>query len=366
MQSHSRMEIIGVQPQRIDFPSQVPMNHPFAPQFERGLGYQPPELREAYADTRIVVAGAGGAGQLLAVMAAKKGCLDIVVADPDHVAPSNNRLVFNGPEYIGRNKAVVTAEEVLAANAMTRVRVYPEGITSENVEDVLMGGLKKHQRLVVFDGIDVSRPDAAWDLAKACRESFVWAQSLKTPYDIGATMTTTLDISEGGTVTTYKPNALRKTYERLNGIKKGMSPHELLEQGMDLTHASYLPKTGSLKTLLAVKNGAPMPTTEESVLAATALGISELNRCVLYVRRRNGGTAVKYPKPTFAPRERYFDARTMSCGTTWTPRLSHRRHLVHAIIRDLFGLNHTTNYSLDEIKEREEFRDAFAQNNPTS
>ncbi len=349
-----RIELIGSVPECEVFPPQVPMDDPNAVQFERAAGYQPPELREGYANTRVCIAGVGGAGQFLATLVAKKGCLDIVVADPDVVAPSNSRLPFNQRRYWGVNKAVVAATEVAEANDSTRVRVYPEGVTSENMEDFLMAGLKKGTRLVVFDGIDVSRPDVAWQLAVKTRELVRrWDQEHK--FDLGGTLTTTLDISEGGIVTTYNPRAKRYTYERVSGIKPGTTPEQLRQQGMDLTHAVYLPRTGSLSTLLAVKDGAPMPTTEESVLVATALGINELNRCVLY------GKGTRYPEPTFAPRARYFDALTMASGETRFRKTSHYRHLMHAILRDKLGLNPETRYALEDIDARGAYRAQYAR-----
>lgn len=349
MSSHERIIVVGDVPQVFEFSPQVPMSDVCAPQYERAYGFQSEDMRRAYQDTHFVFAGAGGGGQLLSVYSAHEGALSLNVADPDHIAPSNGRLTFNGEDYWGVNKALVAAEEITKANDSSVVRAFTEGITEENVEEFILTGSKKEQRIVVVDEIDVKRPDVARMLARKVRQL-----SQEREQDIF--VTTVMDINKGGIVTTYHPRS-RYTFERVNGISDKLTDEELVERGIAINRIPYLPKRGSLQTLLSVQQGSEMPTEEEAVLVATGLGLDEIHRIVAYTHG-----LPHYPKPTFAPRSRWLDADGPVSGSTRFPRASHYRHLVRAVARDTLGLNASVDYSPADIERRERYRQEYAAN----
>lgn len=314
----------------------VGMGEVHAVEYERSYGYQSEASRLAKFRTRVCIAGAGGGGGLLAEWAAREG-YEVRVADPDVLERSNGgRLIHAVEPNFGRNKAEVVAEHANRSVPAHRVMAWSEGVTADNAEEFLLSESSPGQLIIGVDEIDILRPDIALMFARVARSRSV-------PVVQGT------DIGFGGMVTTFHPNSRRGTFERVNGYPASVEPEQLLEMPMSLRGLAYLPRYGSLSTLLAVQAGEAVPTTVESVLTTTALCLSELRRITM--RGERG-----HPAPTWAPSARWMDPDGRS-GQTRHPTASHYLHLAAAVARDrLFHRNPVADYAPKDIQLRADRR----------
>lgn len=314
------------------------MADPAAIEYDREYAYQSVAMRNAQLATRVCVAGLGGGGGLLAELLTRDG-YEVRGADPDVMQRSNSRLLHATGDNIGQNKAEVTAMYADSIHPAHPFAVFSEGVTKENVEDFLLAGSKKGQKIIAVDEIDITRPDIAWMFNKVARE-----------HDIP--VVTGVDIGRGGFVTVYDPKS-KYTFEKINKIPRHITtPEQLVEEKIELPLVlPYVPKNGAIDTLLSVKEGAPTPSTIDAVLVTTALCREEIRRLVA---ERNGLRG--YRKPTYAPKFRWQDPENGS-GSTRFPTLSFYRHIGHAFLRDkLLHVNPAASYTLAEIEERRQYR----------
>lgn len=103
---------------------------------ERRIGR---EARERLRAARIGVAGAGGLGSNIAVMLARSGVGELVVADFDAVDESNLNRQHYFRSDLGRPKVEALAEQIRAIGAGTRVRALRTRVTAENVRGIFGG-----------------------------------------------------------------------------------------------------------------------------------------------------------------------------------------------------------------------------------
>lgn len=317
------------------------MGHTSALQFERSYGYESEEAKRIKIGSKVVVAGLGGGGGMLAVMLAAEGYGNISIIDGDRYDASNWRVPYVGENSIGQLKTDVTAEAILNKNPDVNLKVYSGRFDPDCAEDFMLEGTKKNQIVVAIDEIDIkgSGPAAALHFAQTARKLAIPVTSVT---DIG---------KGGGTVTSYNPHS-RYTYERVNGIREGVTYDTYSAGELDLSGLAYLPPYGSIDTFQTVlgDDSVSVPAHPRSVLVATGLGLSEVERIVF------DGKGMRYPKPTWAPRMRWVDVDGTN-GSTRFPRLSSKLHLGHAIIRDkLFRINPATSYSAEDIDRRKRDR----------
>ncbi len=103
-----------------------------------------PELGETgqrrLAEARVLVVGAGGLGcpALLYLAAAGVGCIGIVDFDVVEESNLHRQILFQAAD-VGRPKADVAAERLLALNPELRVEVFREAIHTENALDIIAG-----------------------------------------------------------------------------------------------------------------------------------------------------------------------------------------------------------------------------------
>lgn len=91
-------------------------------------------------DTVVGIAGTGGIGGALAVRLVRMGVRKIKLADPDTFDYSNiHRQLGAESANIGRNKALVVAEEAYKLTRDVDIDVYKDGITPENAEQFIEG-----------------------------------------------------------------------------------------------------------------------------------------------------------------------------------------------------------------------------------
>ncbi len=101
----------------------------------------------------VAIAGAGGHGGAACLTLARMGVGGFVLADPKPFdEPDINRQWGANRSTLGRNKAEVYAEMLLAINPEIRIRKLCEGITEENVERFL------EDADLLIDCLDISVP----------------------------------------------------------------------------------------------------------------------------------------------------------------------------------------------------------------
>jgi molybdopterin/thiamine biosynthesis adenylyltransferase len=98
---------------------------------------------------RVAIVGQGGVGGIHLITLARLGIGSFHIADPDRFEVANfNRQYGASMRSLGRNKALVMAEEARAINPELTLKVFDEAITPENI-DALLDGVD-----LVLDGID--------------------------------------------------------------------------------------------------------------------------------------------------------------------------------------------------------------------
>jgi molybdopterin/thiamine biosynthesis adenylyltransferase len=283
-----------------------------SPELYRNMGFWNEPTQQAINDTEVSIAGNGGTGNLYGMELARIGVQNFRVADPEVFDDVNsNRVMGARTDTMGRNKAEVLKEDILAINPDAKVVTYTEGINPDNLEDFLQSAD------IVLNGLELTRPELGVMLARGARNRQIKGEPSPLPV---------LDIeyiAHAGQVTAFDPYS-KMTFERFMGIKGGehMPLDEVAEQIIDASrYLAYLPPYGDLKTLVALRNGAPLPSNMIGAGVAAQLGLAETLK---HIRARVGE---KGKAPIFAPRVRWYDAYTNKSGETSHPQLSHYRHL---------------------------------------
>jgi hypothetical protein len=100
--------------------------------------------------SHILVAGCGSIGGAAVEPLARLGVQNFTLADPGAYEVNNLNRQNATLADMGRNKAEVAAERIIAINPACEVRVFPEGVSAETVADQAAGCA------VIVDGVDVT------------------------------------------------------------------------------------------------------------------------------------------------------------------------------------------------------------------
>ena len=312
-----------------------------SPEIHRNMGFWNNPTQQGIFDTEVGIAGNGGTGNLFAMELARIGVQRFRIADPEVFDDVNsNRVMGARIDTIGRNKAEVLKEDILAINPEAEVITYTDGITPDNIEDFL------HSVDIALNGTELTKPELGVMLAREARNRMVHGE--KSPLPI-------IDveyIGHAGQGMVFDPRS-RMTFERFMDIKstdkngKDIPLDELeLKPVAASRFLAYLPKYGDLNTLKALQEGAPLPSNMIGAGVAAQIGVSEV---VKIVRQRIGEKGMK---PTYAPAVRWYDAYTNESGVTRHPVQSHYRHLANVVIRNLAHLNEPASYTTEERAAR--------------
>ena len=138
--------------------------------FARNTGLVSSAEQEVLRTSRVAIVGMGGVGGVHLVTLARLGVGRFTIADPDAFEPVNfNRQYGATLRGLGRSKAEVMAEEARAINPELELRVMPEAITGDNVEQFLDGAD------VLLDGVDFFSIEARRLLFREARNRGIWA-----------------------------------------------------------------------------------------------------------------------------------------------------------------------------------------------
>lgn len=299
-----------------------------SPEFSRNYGFWNEDEQQRLLDSTVAIAGVGGEGFIVGLELARMGVQSFDVADPEVFEKSNINRVPGATELtVGHSKVDVFAQMVREINPDAEVRVYPEGITRENVAQVL------GRAALVIDGSDLNRLDIGTVVAREARER-------------GIPDLLPLNIGWAAVVTSFDPKS-RWTFERFMGIPKGASLDEIARMRPDFSRClPYLPTYGHLQTLQAVKEGASLPSIAPGVNAATAMSLTQAFKHLVGSGNHRG-------KPVWAPNVAYFDPYTLESGVIDQPRLAHYVSLAKAVLTNLFRRNPRASYTAAEREQRE-------------
>ncbi|NQX28338.1 ThiF family adenylyltransferase [Microbacteriaceae bacterium VKM Ac-2854] len=294
------------------------------PRYARNLGFWSEQEQRALCTSRVALAGVGGDGFQLGLKLAQMGVRSFAVADPETFAPENaNRVPGATRSAMGRNKAEVFREAVLALDQHAVVDVFTEGVQPHNAAAFVAGAD------LVIDETELTTPEVGVLVARAARDAqlpVLWV----------------MNVGWAAQATSFRPGS-RYTVERMLGVgSAAASP-------ADLTRTlPVIPPYTDLRVLAAVTaaDPAPLPSIAPGVDAASALG------CAQAFLHLTAGVGNRRPQPTWAPAFAHVDVYARSAGTVRMPRLSGAITLAWALIRDRLGLNPRASYTREERARR--------------
>jgi molybdopterin/thiamine biosynthesis adenylyltransferase len=194
--------------------------------FSRNIGLLTEEEQARVRRARVAVGGLGGVGGNHVLALARIGFGRFSLADLDHFELANmNRQAGASVNTLGRSKVEVTADIVRAINPEADLRLFPNGITRENIGDFLDGAI------AAVDGIDFFNMDARRLLFREARTRGIHAL-------------TSAPVGFGATLHVFSPTGM--SFDEYFDIHDGMSlPAQLIQFVLGLAperaHRSYFP-----------------------------------------------------------------------------------------------------------------------------
>jgi len=297
-------------------------------EYNRNYGFWNEAEQEALSTSKVAIAGVGGDGFQLGYKLAMNGVLNFSIADPEAFEVENSNRVFGATSSNdGRNKAEVFRDMVMDIRPNATVDIYNDGVTSDNVEEFM------HGADLLIDESELRYLHIGTMLARTARKNM-------TP-DLFV-----MNIGFSGQATSFHPTR-GKTFEDIMGIPKDAPLDEVAQMEVDFSRVlPYIPNYGDISTLIAVQEGASLPSISQGVDIASAIGSSE---AFLHLVDKAGN---KRRQPTWAPKFRYMDAYNGESGIKRNARLSHKLGLTTLIARSLIGINPKASYRDEERQRR--------------
>jgi molybdopterin/thiamine biosynthesis adenylyltransferase len=260
------------------------------------------------------------------------GVRSFAIADPEIFEPENiNRVPGANISTIGKNKAEVFRDMVFDINEDAEVRVFNEGITTENVDEFMK------EATLVFDETELTRLELGTMVSDAARER-------------GIPDVFIMNVGFAAQITSFHPDS-KHSFRSMMGIPKDMPLNEVREQKLDISRClPYLPTYADARTLQAVveDDDAPLPSIAPGVDIASGLGASQ---AFLHITQ---GVNNNRPDPIWAPKFGYMDAYTLESGTTRLPRVSFMRRFGMLMLRQKLGMNPEASFTSAERTSRHE------------
>lgn len=106
--------------------------------FTRNLGWVSPNEQSIIQGKRIAIAGMGGVGGVHLINFIRMGYEKFHIADPDFFELANfNRQFGASMDSLEQNKAEVMVKLARSINPNVQIKVFPEGVTTENISEFL-------------------------------------------------------------------------------------------------------------------------------------------------------------------------------------------------------------------------------------
>lgn len=147
----------------------------------RNRGLIAPELQAALRRTRFVIAGCGSTGGAVVMPLVRTGAERLVLMDPGDYELNNLNRQDATLADIGRNKARVSADRLLAVNPHCSIEIHEEGVDPASISGLL------RENDLLLDAIDVTTQEGI--SAKLALHDSALAKRLTviTAYDIATT-----------------------------------------------------------------------------------------------------------------------------------------------------------------------------------
>lgn len=296
--------------------------------FQRNYGFWNEAEQLRLGNAKIAIAGVGGDGFQLGLKLAMMGVRNFSIADPEVFEIENsNRVVGASSSHIGKNKAEVFREMVTDMRPDAKVNVYTDGVNEDNVKEFM------HGSNLVLDESELTHLELGTMIARTARGERIPDLLV-------------MNIGFAAIATSFHPESV-KNFEHIMGVPQGAPLDEVADMDVDFSRClPYLPRYGDLRTLEAVKGGAPLPSISPGVDVASAIGSTE---AFLHL---TSGAGNRRRQPTWSPKFRYMDSYTGESGVIRTPRLAYYMGLAAVIGRSMFGLNSDASYSEQERELR--------------
>jgi molybdopterin/thiamine biosynthesis adenylyltransferase len=148
--------------------------------FSRNIGWLTQAEQDRLRNARIAIAGMGGVGGIHLVTLARLGVGKFSIADFDTFDQTNfNRQAGASMRTLGLEKVNVMAEQALDINPELDIRIFPEGVNEQNLDDFLNGVD------IYVDGLDFFVFEAREAMYRACERLRVPAV-IAAPLGMGA------------------------------------------------------------------------------------------------------------------------------------------------------------------------------------
>ena len=179
----------------------------------------------------IAIAGCGREGGSAAIALARMGICRFRLADPDTVSVVNLNSQ-SGARFstIGRNKAVVIAEEIMDINPEAEIVVKTCGINNDNVADFVRGAS------IAIDAIDYHSPHLSLIFHRISRS-------------LGVTVLVAVSAAWNSYLFKFVPNGL--TFERYIGLRDDCHPDDALQSPISLL--AFCPEPPAYVSVALVK-----------------------------------------------------------------------------------------------------------------
>lgn len=182
------------------------MRYDYDEAFSRNLGFLSHAEQARLKQARVAVAGLGGTGGAQVHALARMGIGRFNVADPDTFELVNfNRQIGATVPNLGRSKAEVARETVLAIDPEAQVRTFESGIDASNIDDFLDGVD------VVVDSLDFYCFEERFLLYGRARTAGLW-------------VLTAPPLGFGFTLLMFDPKGMR--FEDYFGFREGMTERQ--------------------------------------------------------------------------------------------------------------------------------------------
>lgn len=277
--------------------------------FSRNIGWLTQAEQSRLRNARIAIAGMGGVGGIHLVTLARLGIGKFNIADFDTFDQANfNRQAGAGMRTLGLEKVKVMAEQARDINPELDIRIFPEGVNNQNLDDFLSGVD------LYVDGLDFFVFEARQAMYKAC-ERYQIPAVIAAPLGIGAAVVNILP----GQMTFEEYFCLEGVTEEEKALRflLGLSP-AMLQRG-------YLVDRSTVD--LAARRG---PSTAMACQLCAGVAATEALKILLQRGTVRG-----------APHAYQFDAYHNKLVHTWRPGGNRNplNRLAIAIARRQLGLN---------------------------
>lgn len=206
-------------------------------EFSRNIGLLSEDDQKKLLISRMAVAGAGGVGGLHILTLARLGVGRFTIADPDTFEAANVSRQFGAARpTFDRNKAEVLAEMVKDINPEADIKIFTEGVTSENIDNFIADAD------IFIDGIEFFEIDMRRHLFQKAYEKKIYAIT-SAPLGFGSTLQ--VFAPNGMTFDQYFGISDKQSYEeKIASFAAGLAPNPYHIKYMDLSKVSFSRRKG--------------------------------------------------------------------------------------------------------------------------